>query len=127
MGCSPVAINTAAERAPDLRPSATTEIPCVAQQPDLTIGSIVFHKGKATINGSIPLDTAGPVRHGDRIVTAADGFVAIELLDGNLVNISPLSTVTAHCNTAAPGADNYAAENKPYRVTGAHMSGGIRG
>lgn len=143
IGCAPATINLATETVPDIRPPAAAQLPCNARQPDLSIGSIVYLKGKATLNGSVPGDSPVSLRHGDRIATASDGFVAIELLDGNLVRISPSSTVVAHCNSAASGVPVYAPENaaanaaadavdtaandKPYRVTGAHMSGGIRG
>ena len=110
-----------------MRPPAAAGLPCSARQPDLSVGAVVYVKGEASLNGDVPLERRASLRHGDQIETANDGFVAIELHDGNLVRIGPSSTVITQCNTASSEAVNSAADEEPYDIMGAYMSGGIRG
>lgn len=122
IGCSPATIQPAVATVPEVQQATAIQFRCVARQPDLSVGTVVYSKGLATVNGTA-LVKGAPLRHGDTVATPVDGFAVVMLGSGNLVNIDPATTITVNCMpTTLDSADDLR-----YTVSGPHMSGAIRG
>ena len=107
---------------------ALAESSCRAQQPDLSVGSIVFHKGHTRLNGATP-DNGAFIRGGDIITTSEDGFVAIALGNGQVVSVQPDTYLTAGCTTEVTKGSTASndAGTKKHNINAAHLLGAVRG
>jgi hypothetical protein len=76
--------------------SAVTKAVCQSAQPDLTVGNAVFVKGQAGLNGA-RLQPGARLHQGDVISTTVDGYVAIELLNSEVVTVQPGTLLRVDC------------------------------
>ena len=122
IACTPLWTDSGEIQVHEADLSAVTDSPCYTHQPDLSVGKLVYYKGKATVNGAVP--KAGTyLRNGDVLNTSLDGFAALELRDGTVLSIQPATQLSLVCNPKTTIAKNKA----PVKVGMPYLSGAVRG
>ena len=122
IACTPLWTDSSEIQIHDADLSALTDSTCYSHQPDLSVGKLVYYKGKATVNGAEP--KAGTyLRNGDVLNTSQDGFAALELRDGTVLSIQPATHLSLVCNAKTTIAKRKAS----VKVGIPYLSGAVRG